>query len=120
MRVVVGVDPVSPQRINALLEGLVRFAGVDLANNPTVPPLYQAGVRYKRERPDQWSPPTDVWRRGRGDCEDLAAWRAAELRARGEHARAVAYRSGPRMWHVVVRRADGSIEDPSKKLGMKG
>jgi hypothetical protein len=57
-------------------------------------------------------------RRGGGDCEDLATWRAAELRAVGEPARVIVYRSAPSVLHAVVRRGDGRIEDPSRRLGM--
>jgi len=112
--------PVSRQRIDALLEGLVRLAGVDLANNPQIPPLYASGVRYRREKPDKWLMPSDVLRQGHGDCEDLSAWLCAQTRRSGGACSAVAYRSGRRMWHVVVRHGDGRIEDPSKILGMKG
>lgn len=112
--------PVSSQRIDALLEGLVRLAGVDLANDPSIPPLYSSGVRYRREKPDLWLTPSEVLRQGHGDCEDLAAWLAAQIRRTGGGASCHAYRSGRRMWHVIVRLADGGIEDPSKLLGMKG
>ncbi len=113
------MDPVSPQRLDALLEGFVRLAGVDLANN-SIPPLYASGVRYRRESPDKWLAPIDVLTQRHGDCEDLAAWLCAQRRQQGGDCRAMAYRTGRRMWHVVVQHADGRIEDPSKKLGMKG
>ncbi len=62
-----------------------------------------------------------------GDCKVLACWRAAELQIAGE--RAIAF---PRVrryfdddigqWrnlaHILVRRGDGTIEDPSRDLGM--
>lgn len=54
-----------------------------------------------------------------GDCKDLACYRAAELRLAGEHATAFAVPSSLG-FHVKVRRADGGIEDPSIRLGMKG
>lgn len=124
MLVKIKVDPTSPQRINALLEGLVRLASVDLANNPQIPPLYSGAVRYRREKPDLWSPPSDVLKRGYGDCEDLAAWLCAQRRSQGKNCRAVAYKAGnvgrKRLWHVVVQYPDGRVEDPSKMLGMKG
>jgi hypothetical protein len=76
------------------------------------------------------------------DCEDLAGHRAAELRClplwlcpeselvavaealaagelKGIDANAVCIRSGPRVYHAVVEWPDGTIEDPSRKLGMK-
>jgi hypothetical protein len=91
-----------------------------------VPPIYSAGVRYQREPAgrEDWDIAPIVYARGWGDCEDLAAWRAAELRlglggVPPERAIADTYQSGPRTWHCIVRRADGSIEDPSLMLGMR-
>ena len=94
-----------------------------------LPPLYRAGVQYRREQAKQcwhpisggcedWLSAWEVKRQGYGDCEDLASWRAAELNLAGERARAVPVRTRSG-WHIVVRRADGTIEDPSAKLGMK-
>jgi hypothetical protein len=85
-----------------------------------LPPLYTAGVRYSRVDPNErWQLPSETFARRRGDCEDLAAWRAAELRLRGEPATVGVRRTGPRVLHAVVVRADGTIEDPSRKLGMR-
>lgn len=95
-----------------------------LRAHPGTPALYASGVRYRREPPgrEEWEPIPVVLTKGWGDCEDLASWRAAELRVTGEdpHARVHVYQSAPTTWHVVVRRGDGSIEDPSRKLGMRG
>jgi hypothetical protein len=91
---------------------------------PKTPDLYDSGVIYKPEEG------TEVWRTipyviaaGWGDCEDLGAWRAAELRVRYgvkavPHIRVRKLPSGSWRAHVVVRWPDGSIEDPSAKLGM--
>jgi hypothetical protein len=85
-----------------------------------LPPIYTAGVRYVRRDPgERWQTPTETMRRGGGDCEDLSIWRAAELRLNGEAARVIVYRSAPGVLHAVVRRADGRIEDPSRRLGMR-
>lgn len=95
-----------------------------LRTHPGGRPLYESGVRYSQEgRGDE------VWQavpviRDTADCEDLACWRAAELRVSGEDpdARAVArgkpLAPGRVLYHVVVQRGDGTIEDPSRKLGM--
>jgi hypothetical protein len=83
--------------------------------------LYDAGVRYKRERAgrERWKTWEELLRDHEGDCEDLAAARAAELRASGEPgARAFAREVRPGRFHAVVRRADGRTEDPSRQLGM--
>lgn len=93
------------------------------------PALYTSGIRYQREPrgPDgivreAWcSYPVMLyrWRKSRtgSDCEDLACARAAELQLKGIAATAIAVRSGVG-WHIVVRHPDGTIEDPSKALGM--
>lgn len=90
-----------------------------------VPPIYKAGVRWKAEPKgvESFVDAVTVWEKGHGDCAHLAAWRLAELLERGEKAGIHIYwrakRKGkPRLYHVCVRRQDGSIEDPSRKLGM--
>jgi hypothetical protein len=100
---------------------------------PRTPLLYDAGVIYKPEKHtegkrrvieygEEWQTIPWVLYRGYGDCEDLGAWRAAELRQRGVHALPhIKIRRMPNgFWraHVVVKLPDGHIEDPSAKLGM--
>lgn len=89
-----------------------------------VPPLYSSGVRYRREQHatlpgvERVQSPEETNAMGFGDCDDLAPWRAAELQTQGEPARALVVESPRIGYHVVVRRADGTIEDPSARLGM--
>lgn len=97
-----------------------------------IPPLYQSGIRYERDTCkvgarsirgacEPFKTPLEVLRIRKADCDDLGIYRAAELIKRGDRkARALAVRSPGVGWHVVVRRGDGTIEDPSKRLGMKG
>lgn len=83
-----------------------------------------------------------VLRRGWGDCDDLSPWRTAELQEEGDasadskiswktrcrqcHAEVKSKdkcaRCGSnrkrRVFHVVTRRGDGRVEDPSQYLGM--
>lgn len=108
-----------------LLESLVNINRDELRQN-RMPPLYAAGVRYKREKPGQenWQDCVTVYKTGEGDCEDLASWRIAELRNNGKRATPyIRWRQDPAtgtfIYHVLVLRADGSLEDPSRKLGMK-
>lgn len=79
-------------------------------------------VRWKPEPPgeEHFDHAGVVLGRGWGDCDDLAPWHAASLRTSGEDrgARAIVKRSGPNRWHAVVRRSDGSIDDPSREAGM--
>lgn len=107
----------------------------ELKRNPRIPALYKSGIRYRRDvckapnvpgACERFLSPLQLLReRGRlgADCDDLAVWRASELLLgrhgpRDRKARAVPVRSPGVGWHVVVRRGDGTIEDPSKKLGM--
>lgn len=114
--------------------------GIDLALACTValnlyqmqrrrlPPLYQSGVRYRREtclvpgRPEtceRFLTYEQLLRERFGDCDDLSAARCAELICTGEdpRARARVYRSGFG-YHAIVVRGDGRVEDPSAALGM--
>lgn len=107
-----------------------------------VPPLLEAGVRYQEEPPgrEDWDDAPTVAERGWGDCEDLAAYFAAEMRElHGIAAECVIkhkfitaqemHRSGYKgripldgiyLVHVLVRMPNGKIIDPSRILGMKG
>jgi len=98
-----------------------------LRQDPTLPNLYQSGAYYEL-RPEYWL--SVPWALvclscGHGlDCKVLATWRCAELRVRrGERgARCVWSRHATPakvVYHVRVRRADGRIEDPSARLGMR-
>jgi hypothetical protein len=101
---------------------------------PQTPMLYNADVIYKPEKRkegsgrvieygEEWQTIPWVLYRGYGDCEDLGAWRAAELNQRFG-IRALPWIKVRRMpngfWraHVVVKWPNGQIEDPSAKLGM--
>ena len=113
--------------IKPLLDANVKVNRLYLATNKT-PSIYQAGVRYREEDPRQgyedFAIVPAIIARGWGDCDDLAPWRVAELQNAGEHAEIrIQWKKIPnrgKLFHIVVRRANGSIEDPSRLLGMKG
>lgn len=113
------VVPAIPEALEGALEGLVLINDT-LMDRSALPPLYFSGVRYRRERAgDRWQTCEQVYSNRSGDCEDLCAWRTAELRRAGElDAMCIVRKAGPKMWHVLVLRSNGSIEDPSKILGM--
>ncbi len=123
--------------IKANLDTLVKVDQLYLQRH-CVKPLYRSGVRYKNEpnnivklggvakaqnRIEEFAAIPAVIERGWGDCDDLAPWRVAELREAGEKAKiriTWAPTSRGTLYHIVVRREDNSIEDPSLLLGMKG
>lgn len=120
-RFVVGYEGV----LTAMLEALVMADVAYLQVHPMTPPLYASGVRYQREPIEQekWLSIGRVRAQGWGDCEDLAAWRAAELRRAGVQAKAVfisrVMPSGMRIYHILVLHPSGVVEDPSRVLGME-
>jgi hypothetical protein len=111
--------------LDAALEAVTRTA-VPLVQRGKVPSAAVAiranRVRWRPEPPgdEHFDLPTEVMRRGHGDCDDLAPWHAASLRASGidRGARAVVRKSGPMRWHAVVERSDGTTDDPSRSAGM--
>jgi len=110
--------------IKPLLDALVSVNRLYLRMHH-VPPLYESGVRYMQEPPDgkpeEFAAIPVVLSRGWGDCDDIGCYRVAELQEAGERAtiRITWRRVGRRRtYHVLVRRADGRIEDPSRLLGM--
>lgn len=115
--------------IKAILDTQVRINQIYLRQF-SVPPMYELGrlgrLRYQEEPDDgieEFAGIEPVLMRGWGDCDDLAPWRAAELREQGENAKIRVHwkkqPNGRKMFHVTVRRGDGTIEDPSRILGMK-
>ena len=93
-----------------------------------VPPLYSSGVRYQEEplgTDEEFACIPVILGRGWGDCDDLAPWRVAELQHAGEKAKIrIQWKKlliggrKTKLFHILVRREDGTIEDPSRILGM--
>lgn len=126
MRINVAVPEahVGPEVLNAALEATTRL-NESLIEQGEVPLFEQAlahGVTWKPEPPgdEHFDHAKVVLGRKWGDCDDLAPYHAASLRATGEdpHARAIVKRSGPKRWHAIVRRGNGAIDDPSAAAGM--
>jgi len=126
LHVRIDVPPV-PGALEAVAEGLVRlnewmFEHAEDVGGVEMPPLYETGVVYRREPKGRewWESASDVLgviTDRSGDCEDLAAFRAAELRyydGVDARVRVVPTRRGN--FHAVVELPDGSIEDPSRVL----
>lgn len=97
------------------------------------PRLYASGIYYKSEPPAvEWHDIPSLLKLGYGDCKDLAAYRIAEL----EHYYGIVckpcikwkfinypmkgYSQRILLIHVMVLWPNGTIEDPSRILGMGG
>jgi hypothetical protein len=111
--------------LDAALEAVTRL-NETLLEKGVVPTAREAihkhGIRWRPEPPgdEHFDHAQTVLQRGHGDCDDLAPWHSASLRHTGEDpgAEAIVKRSGPNRWHAVVKRSDGSIDDPSREAGM--
>lgn len=116
----------SDEQLEAHLFGLSCVGWVDYLcaarDGHPFPPLYSSRVRYEREPPgsEVWQSARAVFASLRADCEDLAAGtRVPELWYAGETAaRPIVKRINATLRHILVERADGTIEDPSLILGM--
>lgn len=135
-RVEIVLPVASREALAIALEALTQLDAITLATTPGIPSIYASGVRYAREsrqvreghevdvrdvrgaRVERFNHLLRCLEIGRGDCDDLAPWRAAELRVQGIAASAVPIQTPSGMWHVVVMLPDGTIEDPSIELGM--
>lgn len=115
--------PESEKSLLWLLESLVEIDRIELRRFK-LPPLYKSGIRYVREPPGRevWKDAIRLQQELIGDCEDLACRRVAELRNNGKKARPyIRYRmdQGRYIYHVMVQRKGGALEDPSRILGME-
>lgn len=106
---------------------LIETNVVFLTMHRNVPSLYRSGVYYQEEPfglEDFFDVPT-ILKQGHADCEDLAAWRAAELKVAGYWSdvlvtwEALELDTGDIdiLFHVRTLTPYG-VEDPSEILGM--
>lgn len=138
-------DRLSSERIlRALLDALLVADIEYLRHHPTTPRIYQSGVRYEREplpkeierlypqcvspckapvHPEEWKSIPFCIEDGFADCEDLASWCCAErivfdgIAAKTQFS----FRTMGNLliYHIFVVLPDGTIEDPSVRLGMR-
>lgn len=113
-----------------------------ISGNP-YPRLYDSGVYYEEEAPgkEDWLDIPTLYRLGKGDCEDLGCALTAERRVydgipskpylrhkfipsqeliMSGYPKKNIPRDGLFLVHILSQLPDGTIEDPSKMLGMKG
>jgi len=114
---------VTPDVLEAALEA-TTIANEQMIRAGEVPPIEHAISKGLRWRPEPYTDgehfdlaPVAV-KRGWADCDDLAPYLAAEMRAHGVNAIPRVYKSGKDRWHVVVEDEDGRILDPSRWAGM--
>lgn len=110
--------------LDAALESVTRLNQAMLARGeiPSFDEAKKRGIKWQPEPPgaEHFDHAKTVLARKNGDCDDMAPYAAASMRHSGEDpgATAIVRRSGPKTWHAVVQRSDGSIRDPSRETGM--
>jgi hypothetical protein len=115
----------TPAALSLWLDSMVKWNRL-LIETHRIPELYSSGLRYQREdydsvHPEDWRDAIAMLKHGGGDCEDLATLRVAQLQKAGEPARVVFVErphAKGRLFHILVERGDGTLEDPSRMLGM--
>lgn len=121
MRIEFSLPTVDVKHLNALVRTLCALDVLYLQQHPETPLLKESGVVYKTQPAgcERFLTVPAVLAAGSGDCDQLAPWRAAELRVRqGIKALPEVRRMSDRLWHVYVRMPNGSVEDISAHLGM--
>lgn len=127
MRIEVPVDAIErpgfvAYLVKCTIEGLAR-GYAPLFAHWHLPGLYESGVRFALEPAhgtgfEDFALPHDTLARGAGDCDDLVIYRLSQLYAAGENGAACHAQWLPtNEIHVLVRRANGDLEDPSILLG---
>jgi hypothetical protein len=112
--------------IARMVDALAWINQAWLALHPEVPALYESGIYYSERGltacGDDWRDIPEILANGHGVCEDLAAWRIAELREQGVRVDPLITTTLATpdlvVYHVRVLYASGQIEDPSAFLGM--
>lgn len=116
MRVVADIEN-DPDSLARSLEGQIAISQKQWREHPEWKPLYETRIRYQRQPPpEKFQSSEETRKRGRGDCDQLTVDQVAYLRERCGEFGAVpwVYQTGPTTWHAIVRRGDGTFEDPSK------
>lgn len=132
-----GRDTGLSHSIQALILALAEAWALEFRRGNRPPSLYQSGIIYQAEPYDwpaeEWADPMLVASRGWGDCDDLVIYRLAEILADSNYDPKQGQRSGLPAWpmvyrkmdgsqryHIGIRHADGSEEDPARRLSKDG
>lgn len=131
MRIEIEIPESNPLLASYLIKHILR--GVALGCRPlfvgpnALPPLYESGFVFKEDPNygsgiERFRLPVEVAAAGFGDCDGLSVYELSRLLATGEDPDAdisIGDYMGDGGMHAQIRRGDGSIEDPSVKLGAK-
>src|SRR5437899_3720477 len=108
LRIAVPEQHVEPNVIDAALEAVTRLDEHMIRSGSV--PTFDAAHTQVKWRPENmgdehFDHAETVLKRGWGDCDDLAPWKAATLRATGEDPGAVArvVPTGPNTFHALVQ-----------------
>lgn len=115
-------SPADVQSLNIFVRALCAYDVLWLRRHPKTPDLYKSGVHYAQQPygVEKFKPIPLILQAGEADCDQLAPWRAAELRVRhGIKALPEVRKMSENLYHVFVRLPDGRVEDTSARLGMK-
>ena len=125
-------------KVGILRQGLAPIIMANrayLRTHPEWPGLYKAGLKGYKFNRDHWRDIPTLLKYGEGDCKDFTAVRIAELLDGYDPrfpygVRAAVHVTTDRrtldtgenvtMYHVLVRFPNGTLEDPSRMLGMPG
>jgi hypothetical protein len=121
MRIEFELARVDAPQVTVLVRALTALNMLYLRTHPRAPLLHKSGVVYKTQpgSSERFKTIPAILAAGNADCDQLAPWRAAELRVRyGIAAMPEVKRMGKNLWHVYVRYPDGRVEDVSAALGM--
>lgn len=124
VRIAMPDELVNPDVINGALESVTRVNEQLIASGrvPLATDAIKMGARWSPEPAgeESFDHAGLVMGRGWGDCDDWAPWQAASLHVTGEDpgARPDSIQTGPNAWHAIVRRSNGTIDDPSAWAGM--
>jgi hypothetical protein len=123
-----GSLPESEELLQAMLDLMVRANLMHLKSDGRSPSLRDArdaGLRWSAPEGARLSSIPAVLARGRAACASLSCYRAAELvhsgadvGARPTFTKRVVSAENRVVYHVLVRRSGGAVEDPSAFCGM--
>lgn len=114
----ISLDLDHPDEWARALEGLIAVNRAAIRRGEVPADLYSTDIEYRKEKgTENWITALKGLELGWMDCEDLVGYRVAALREAGEHgAKPGVKRTGRTIWHAIVVRENGDVEDPTRIL----